>query len=81
MLLLLYGAGLRISEAVALNTSDVDLADATLRIRETKFFKTRIVPLGTDLTKVLTAHAGKRNAEMAARPDAPEPTTSKSQFI
>jgi integrase/recombinase XerD len=71
LLLLLYGAGLRISEAVALNTSDVDLADATLRIRETKFFKTRIVPLGTDLTKVLTAHAGKRNAEMAARPDAP----------
>jgi integrase len=37
LLLLLYGAGLRISEALALNTSDVDLADATLRIRETKF--------------------------------------------
>jgi integrase/recombinase XerD len=71
LLLVLYGAGLRISEALALNTSDVDLADATLRIRETKFFKTRIVPLGTDLTKVLTAYAGKRNAEMAARPDVP----------
>jgi site-specific recombinase XerD len=71
LLLLLYGAGLRISEALALNTSDVDLADATLRIRETKFFKTRIVPLGADLTKLLTAYAGKRNADMAARPDAP----------
>jgi site-specific recombinase XerD len=71
LLLLLYGAGLRISEALALNTSDVDLADATLRIRETKFFKTRIVPLGADLTKVLTAYADKRNADMAARPDAP----------
>jgi integrase/recombinase XerD len=71
LLLLLYGAGLRISEALALNTSDIDLADATLRIRETKFFKTRIVPLGTDLTKILTAFAGKRNAEMAARPDTP----------
>jgi len=71
LLLLLYGAGLRISEALALNTSDVNLADATIRIRETKFFKTRIVPIGADLTEVLTAYASKRNADMAARLDAP----------
>src|SRR5215472_4946238 len=53
LLLLLYGAGLRISEAVALKIVDVDLKALILTIRETKFFKTRLVPIGPDLGKVL----------------------------
>src|SRR5215469_12945736 len=44
LLLLLYGTGLRISEAVALKIADVDLKALILTIRETKFFKTRLVP-------------------------------------
>jgi site-specific recombinase XerD len=71
LLLLLYGAGLRISEALSLTMADVDLTDATLRVRETKFFKTRIVPLGTDLTKILLTYASKRNIGSAAIQDAP----------
>jgi site-specific recombinase XerD len=71
LLLLLYGAGLRISEALNLTMADVDLIEATLRVRETKFFKTRIVPLGADLTKVLIAYAGKQNAETPASQDTP----------
>jgi len=61
LLLLLYGAGLRIGEALALRLSDVDLGEACLRVRETKFFKTRLVPLGTDLTGILTEYLVKRN--------------------
>jgi len=38
LLLLLYGTGLRISEALALKRADVDLAEAILTIRETKFY-------------------------------------------
>jgi site-specific recombinase XerD len=53
LLLLLYGAGLRLGEAIRLNVGDVDLSQAVLTVRQTKFFKTRLVPLGRDLTRVL----------------------------
>lgn len=60
LLLLLYGAGLRISEALRLTLTDVDLEQSLLTIRETKFYKTRLVPLGPDLTQVLTAYLAAR---------------------
>lgn len=71
VLLVLYGAGLRLGEALSLAMADVDLDEATLRIRETKFFKTRIVPLGRDLTKVLVEYVVLRNRQHPATPDAP----------
>jgi integrase/recombinase XerD len=37
--LLLYGAGLRLGEALALNVTDVDLDQAVLIVRQTKFYK------------------------------------------
>jgi integrase/recombinase XerD len=54
ILLLLYGAGLRRGEALRLSIADVDLANSLLTIRDTKFFKSRLVPIGPDLTKVLS---------------------------
>jgi integrase/recombinase XerD len=57
ILLLLYGAGLRASEALNLSIADVDLPNALLTIRDTKFFKSRLVPIGRDLTGVLTDYA------------------------
>lgn len=57
LILLLYGAGLRISEALALTLDDVDLSSAMLLIDTSKFYKTRLVPLGPDLTRVLKAYA------------------------
>jgi integrase/recombinase XerD len=53
ILLLLYGAGLRRGEALRLSVADVDLANSLLTIRDSKFFKSRLVPIGPDLTKVL----------------------------
>lgn len=47
---MLYGTGLRISEALGLDITDVDLQDRLLYIRETKFYKTRLVPTGPDLS-------------------------------
>ena len=70
LILVLYGAGLRISEALALTLGDVDVDQAYLRIRETKFFKSRLVPLGKDLTEILFKYVGKRHAG-AALADAP----------
>jgi len=60
LLLLLYGAGLRIGEALALTHADVDLDTALLTIRESKFYKTRLVPLGPRLTAVLRTYADDR---------------------
>lgn len=53
LLLLLYGVGLRFSEATRLTLADVDLAENVLTIRATKFYKSRLVPIGPQLAMVL----------------------------
>lgn len=60
LLMLLYGAGLRIGEALALTRADVDIDAALLTIRESKFYKTRLVPIGPRLTGVLRTYADDR---------------------
>jgi site-specific recombinase XerD len=60
LLVLLYGAGLRFSEATGLALADVDLPEAVLTIRGTKFYKSRLVPVGPQLAKVLNAHVALR---------------------
>ena len=70
LILLLYGAGLRISEALALTLADVDLAAAILTIRESKFYKTRFVPIGPDLTGALATYAARRSTDYTADPEA-----------
>jgi integrase/recombinase XerD len=62
ILLLLYGAGLRAHEALDLKVADVDLPNTLLTIRDTKFFKSLLVPIGRDLTGVLTEYARWRDA-------------------
>lgn len=57
LLLLLWGTGLRISEALQLTLEDVDLLSELLTIRDTKFFKTRLVPIDPELSKVLSRYA------------------------
>ncbi len=59
-LLLLYGAGLRVSEAHNLARADVDLNSSVATIRDTKFFKSRLVPLGSQLTQALTNYVTTR---------------------
>ena len=56
LLLLLYGAGLRFSEATGLTLADVDLAEDVLTIRATKFYKSRLVPIGPQLATVLASY-------------------------
>ncbi len=60
LILLLYGAGLRVREAVDLPHADVDFGSAILTIRNTKFGKTRLVPLGSQLGQVLTQYGARR---------------------
>ena len=60
LLLLLYGTGMRIGEALRLTLQDVDLTERVITIRGTKFFKTRLVPIGPKLAAELAAHLERR---------------------
>jgi integrase/recombinase XerD len=60
IVLLLYGTGLRIHEAITLNTVDLDLENAVLTVRQSKFFKTRLVPFSRKLGLALAQYAARR---------------------
>ena len=60
VVLLLYGAGLRLCEAINLDRADVDADQAVLTIRQTKFGKTRLVPFGPQLGGALAQYAVRR---------------------
>ena len=59
-LLLLYGAGLRGGEARRLTVADVSLDSSVLAVNDTKFYKSRLVPVGADLASVLRRYAAIR---------------------
>jgi integrase len=53
LLLFLYGTGMRVGEALRLRLADVDLDYGVVTIHGTKFYKSRLVPLGSDVVQVL----------------------------
>lgn len=53
LLRLLYGCGLRLGEAVALQLRDIDLDNGTILIRSGKGNKDRLVPMDESLTTIL----------------------------
>jgi len=63
ILLLLYGGGLRVHEALRLTLSDVNLLQSVILIRETKFHKSRLVPLGNQLNRVMAEYAARRKKD------------------
>src|SRR5206468_4963122 len=70
LVLLMYGAALRTSEALSLTIGDVDLSCGVLTVRDSKFFKTRLVPIGPKTVQML-AEYGSRRERCSRRPDAP----------
>ena len=63
---LLASTGLRLSETCRLTTDDADLVNGILTIRETKFRKSRLVPLHPTTTRALRRYADRRDACLAA---------------
>ena len=51
--------------------ADVDLDEAILTIRETKFYKSRLVPIGADLVGVLARYRDRPHRKPPSRRDAP----------
>src|SRR5712692_172228 len=60
LILLLYAAGLRISEALSLQLTDVDLSAGILTIRESKFYKTRLAPMSPALIATVGEYVAQR---------------------
>jgi integrase len=58
---LIATSGLRFSEAADLRRADINLADGTLIIRETKFGKSRVIPLHESTAQVLRRYAEDRD--------------------
>ena len=69
--------GLRIGEALRLTLADMNLNDGLLMIRETKFFKSRLVPIGRDLTQMLQQYYDWQWAANAHAVDSPVLCTRK----
>ncbi len=61
-----------ISEALSLTIADVDLVSGQLEIRETKFYKSRLVPICLQLKDAMARYAQRRReAGHPHSPDAP----------
>lgn len=58
---LLAVTGMRVAESVNLNREDVDLKEGVLTVHETKFRKSRLVPLHPSTTKMLQRYARLRD--------------------
>jgi integrase len=71
-IVLLYTAGLRRGELVRLQLADVAMDQGVLRIRESKFHRSRWVPLSNDARRELRLYLSRRLAEgFDQRPAAP----------
>ena len=67
---LLVVSGLRIGEALRLDRDDVDLEDGVLHVRQTKFGKSREVPLHPSTVDALAGYARRRD-QLSPRPRDP----------
>ena len=79
LILLYYGAGLRLREATNLARTDVNLNESVLTIRNTKFGKTRLVPVGPQLSRALIQYERTRPKGQPA--DAPFFTTTLGRRV
>jgi integrase len=72
LLSLLWVSGLRIGEALRLNMEDVNPESRLLHIRESKFFKSRFVPLADSSLSALEEYRFRRSTcGPDAKPDSP----------
>jgi len=77
MFRLIYGCGLRISEAIKLATEDVDLQTGVILVHATKFNKDRYVPMALSLLSRCKDYAARMGVNVCTKsPFLPSPTES-----
>jgi integrase len=62
---LLSATGMRVGEAIRLERDDFDTAEGLIVVRQSKFGKSRLVPLESSTVKVLCSYAEKRDQRLA----------------
>jgi integrase len=62
--------GLRISEALGLDTADADLQNGILRIRHGKLGKERLIPIAESVTERLRSYVSERDRLLGLTPEA-----------
>jgi integrase len=83
---LIASAGLRVSEALSLLDADVDLTEGSITVRQTKFGKSRLLPLHSSTVEALTRYRQMRNRQTRSRqvgvtPDTPFFVGSRGQRL
>jgi integrase len=78
---LLACSGLRISEALGLLDADVDLHTGVLTIRQSKFGKTRLVPLHPSAVDALARYRTQRTRHVRTTPELPFFVASRGQLL
>lgn len=78
---LLACTGMRISEALALLDADVDLKSGVLTIRQSKFGKSRLVPLHVTAVAALQRYRRERDRHARATPETPLFIGSRGQRL
>ena len=73
--------GLRISEALGLLDADVDLSASVLTIRQSKFGKTRLVPLHPSAVQALERYRDQRARHVRTTPELPFFVASRGQLL
>jgi integrase len=68
---LIAATGLRLSETLKLRFADLDFARNVLTIRQTKFAKSRLVPLHPSVTAALSRYAVVRQSAFPVEPKSP----------
>jgi len=68
---LIAAAGLRLSEALNLSNGDVDLTSRSITVRQTKFRKSRCLPLHSSVVQALERYRQSRDQCLDTRPEAP----------
>jgi integrase len=59
--------GMRLSEAIGLQRGDVDLEEGALTVRQSKFGKSRLIPLHPTTRTALRCYAKRRDAHLGSR--------------
>ena len=78
---LLACTGLRISEALGLLDADVDLRVGVLTIRQSKFGKSRLVPLHPSAVDALARYRTQRTRHVPTTPELPFFVASRGQLL
>lgn len=78
---LLASSGLRISEALALRDADVDLRSGILTIRQTKFAKSRLVPVHATTVRALARYQRLRSMQVATSADTPFFVSTRGRLL